>query len=195
MSEVGHEAPGALETRGRLVPTPSQTAGPFLSIGTEWLADGSIAAVGAAGGIIVTGRVLDGAGMPVTDAVLEFWQADADGRYPPETAPDWTGFTRALTDHEGRYRLQTVAPGRVAAGDGTPQAPHIDVSIFARGLLQRLVTRIYLSDEEAANALDPVLCSISEAAAASSLIARAGPGGYELDLRLQGDGETIFFVP
>jgi protocatechuate 3,4-dioxygenase alpha subunit len=179
----------------RLVPTPSQTAGPFVSIGTEWLADACLVASGSPGAITVSGRVFDGAGAPVTDAVLEFWQADASGRYPPDTEHGWTGFTRALTDHEGAYCLRTVAPGEVPTGDGTPQAPHIDVSIFARGLLQRLVTRIYFSDQEAANALDPVLASIGVPAAVSSLIALGGPEAYELDLRLQGDEETVFFVP
>jgi protocatechuate 3,4-dioxygenase alpha subunit len=127
----------------RLVPTPSQTAGPFVSIGTEWLADACLVASGS----------------------------------------------------PGAYCLRTVAPGEVPTGDGTPQAPHIDVSIFARGLLQRLVTRIYFSDQEAANALDPVLASIGVPAAVSSLIALGGPEAYELDLRLQGDEETVFFVP
>jgi protocatechuate 3,4-dioxygenase alpha subunit len=144
---------------------------------------------------MVTGRVLDGAGMPVIDAVVEFWQADSEGRFPPDSEPDWTGFTRSFTDEEGRYRLRTVRPGGVPAGDGSPQAPHVDVSIFARGLQQRLVTRIYFADEEAANALDPVLGSIAEPGRASSLIAQAVPGGYRLDLRLQGDEETVFFVP
>jgi protocatechuate 3,4-dioxygenase alpha subunit len=140
------------------------------------------------------GRVFDGAGMPVTDAVLEFWQADATGRYPPGTEVGWTGFTRAFTDGAGGYHLRTLRPGRVPAGDGSSQAPHINVSIFARGLLQRLVTRIYFSDEEAANARDPVLASLSEPAA-STLIARSGPESYHLDIRLQGDEETVFFVP
>jgi len=183
------------ETAPDLVPTPSQTAGPFLSIGTAWLADECTVAPGVTGAIAVTGQVFDGAGMPVTDAVLEFWQADAEGRHPPRTEPGWTGFTRSLTDGEGRYRLRTVRPGPVPAGDGSPQAPHIDVSIFARGLLQRVVTRIYFSDEEVANALDPLLGAIAAPGTAASLIARAGPHGYRLDFRLQGDEETVFFVP
>ena len=191
----GSEKPEGSENAARLRPTPSQTAGPFVSLGTEWLGDVSLVAPGAQGAITVTGRLFDGAGMPVTDAVLEFWQADAEGRYPPDTAPGWTGFTRSFTDHEGCYHLRTVRPGGVPVIDGTAQAPHIDVSIFARGLMQRLVTRIYFSDEEAANALDPVLASISEPAAASSLIALAGGDGYRLDLRLQGGQETVFFVP
>lgn len=186
-------AGGAQERK--LVPTPSQTAGPFLSIGTGWLADECTVAVGTTGAVAVTGRVLDGAGSPVSDAVMEFWQADAHGRFPPDTAPGWTGFTRSLTDAEGRYRLRTVRPGALVTADGSAQAPHIDVSMFARGLQQRLVTRIYFSDERAANALDPVLCSIVEPGRADSLIAQAGPDGFRLDIRLQGDRETVFFEP
>jgi protocatechuate 3,4-dioxygenase alpha subunit len=151
-------------------------------------------AIGAPSAITVAGRVLDGAGAPVTDAVIEFWQADAQGRYPPDTAPGWTGFTRSLTDADGCYHLRTVRPGDVPAGESSRQAPHIDVAIFARGLLQRLVTRIYFSDAGDANAFDPVLGSMAESSAAT-LMAAAGPDGYVLDFRLQGDGETTFFVP
>jgi protocatechuate 3,4-dioxygenase, alpha subunit len=183
------------ESEPDLVATPSQTAGPYISLGTAWLADGAMVTADAPAAITVTGRVLDGASMPVTDAVVEFWQADSEGRFPPDTERGWTGFTRSFTDEEGCYRLRTVRPGGVPAADGSPQAPHIDVSIFARGLLQRLVTRIYFADEEAANAVDPVLASIAEPRRTSSMIARAVPGGYRLDVRLQGEEETVFFVP
>jgi protocatechuate 3,4-dioxygenase alpha subunit len=189
------ETQAAAEAPDDLVPTPSQTAGPFLSIGTSWLAGTTASTPPATGLVTVSGHVFDGAGTPVTDAVLEFWQADAEGRYPPDTEAGWTGFARAFTDHEGGYRLSTVLPAGVPAGDGRPQAPHIDVSIFARGLMQRLVTRIYFSDSEAANAVDPVLASLPDPATASRMIAQAGPEGYELDLRLQGAEESVFFVP
>jgi protocatechuate 3,4-dioxygenase, alpha subunit len=182
----------------RSISTPSQTAGPFVSIGTEWGATGLMVPQGTAGAISVAGQVTDGAGAPVTDAMLEFWQADPDGRFPPGSGrASWTGFTRALTDHEGRYRLVTLKPGPVRAAGGRQEAPHIDVSIFARGLLQRLVTRIYFSDEEAANSADPVLAGLGDPSPRSRLTARRQPGtaGYRFDIHLQGDQETVFFAP
>lgn len=177
-----------------LVLTPSQTAGPYLSIGTGWCSEATLVPDAASGFVPIAGRVFDGTGAPVTDAVLEFWQADAEGLFPPGSHPGWSGFTRALTDGEGAWRLLTVKPGRVAAGDGRLQAPHIDVSIFARGLQQRLVTRIYFGDEETANAGDPVLGSL-EPTSAATLVAEVGLAGYYIDIHLQGDAETVFFVP
>lgn len=182
----------------RPIPTPSQTAGPFVSIGTEWGATGLMVPEGTPGALTVAGRVIDGSGEPVTDAMLEFWQADPEGRFPP--APDlgsWPGFTRALTGQEGRYRLVTLKPGPVSGSNGRREAPHIDVSIFARGLLQRLVTRIYFSDEEALNATDPVLASLGEPSRRNRLMGRRQPGTavYHFDIHLQGDQETIFFAP
>ncbi|HXW80163.1 MAG TPA: protocatechuate 3,4-dioxygenase subunit alpha [Acidimicrobiales bacterium] len=180
-----------------IVATPSQTAGPFVSIGTEWGATGRVVEDGDQGAISVTGSVFDGSGTPVTDAMLEFWQADPDGRFPPETPPTWTGFTRALTDGEGRYRLVTLKPGPVPGRDGGSEAPHVDVSIFARGLLQRLVTRIYFSDEGSRNDADPVLASLGSPSLMSALVASREPGGhsYHFDIYLQGDQETVFFAP
>ena len=149
------------------------------------------------GAIVVTGTVLDGAGMAVTDALLELYQPDEWGRFPPEAPPPWTGFTRAFTEAGGRYRVVTLKPGAPAGAGGLPQAPHIDVSIFARGLLQRLVTRIYFSDEEA-NQADPVLLSL-EPELRSRLVAhlaegQAGPPTYSFDIHLQGESETVFFA-
>jgi len=175
--------------------TPSQTAGPYLSIGTAWNAGGHMAAPGPDGSITITGQVVDGEASPVTDAVLEFWQADPAGRFRPEAGAGWTGFARSLTDEGGCFRLTTVKPGAVPTGDGRLQAPHVDISIFARGLLQRLVTRCYFADEETANAADPVLSSIGDPAARTRLVAQREPEGFRLDIRLQGDGETPFFVP
>jgi protocatechuate 3,4-dioxygenase, alpha subunit len=182
----------------RSISTPSQTAGPFVSIGTDWGATGLMVPHGIAGAISVAGQVVDGSGAPVTDAMLEFWQADPDGRFPPQSDRGWwTGFTRALTDHEGRYRLETLKPGPIPASDGRQEAPHINVSIFARGLQQRLVTRIYFSDEEASNATDPVLTSLRRPSHQSRLTGRRQPGtaGYCFDIYLQGDQETVFFAP
>jgi protocatechuate 3,4-dioxygenase, alpha subunit len=180
--------------------TPSQTAGPFVSIGTEWDAAGSMVPESNPGALVLAGRVIDGSGQPVTDAMLEFWQAGPDGCFPaPPDKGQWTGFTRALTNGEGRYRLVTLKPGPVAGDGGRPQAPHIDVSIFARGLLQRLVTRAYFSDEEVLNETDPVLTGVDGLGPAlrSRLIAQRQPGTatYRFDIYLQGDQETIFFAP
>jgi protocatechuate 3,4-dioxygenase, alpha subunit len=194
----------------RHVPTPSQTAGPFVSMGTEWDASGLLVPEGTEGALCVEGHVLDGSGQPVTDAMMEFWQADPEGRFPPESAgASWTGFGRALTDQDGGYRLVTLRPGPVPGPAGELQAPHIDVSIFARGLLQRLVTRIYFSDEEELNASDPVLAGLGEPSLVSRLVAvgqsgrqsggqsggQPGPSIFRFDIRLQGDQETVFFAP
>jgi protocatechuate 3,4-dioxygenase alpha subunit len=130
--------------------------------------------------------VLDGAGVPVSDAMVEIWQADPKGEFPP----DWRGFGRCFTDDEGHFAFVTVKPGRVDAR----QSPHIDVSVFARGLLQRLVTRIYFPDEEAANAADPVLTSIEQPTARATLVAFGTPPDLRFDIHLQGDDETVFFV-
>jgi len=177
-------------------PTPSQTAGPYVAIGTAWNANGLMVPEGTPDALTVTGRIRDGSGEPVTDAMAEFWQADAHGRFPPETSPAWSGFTRALTDESGCYRLLTVKPGRVPTPGGGLQAPHIDMSIFARGLLQRLVTRIYFPDEGAANAADPVLASLSQPLS-GRLVARheAASSAYRFDIWLQGETETVFFAP
>ena len=159
------------------------------------------------GAIVVHGCVLDGANLPVTDAMLEFWQADGEGRVstPPSSPSGWTGFSRTLSDMEGGYRLVTVKPGRLR-GTGALEAPHIDVSIFARGLLQRLVTRIYFSDEEA-NTTDPVLVGLGRSELRRRLVAQRstqdahpshlahGAPAYRLDIHLQGEQETVFFAP
>ena len=166
--------------------TPSQTVGPFFRFGMEWM--GSGAQSRAARSVVITGIVYDGDGRPVPDAMLEMWQADGEGRFGPP------GFARCLTDATGGYRLTTVKPGRVPSADGSPEAPHIDVSVFARGLLQRLVTRIYFPDEAEANEADPVLSSIGDPMARASLVAAAIDGDLRFDIRLQGDEETAFFA-
>jgi protocatechuate 3,4-dioxygenase alpha subunit len=188
-----------------LLPTPSQTAGPYVEIGMAWNASGRLVPAGSKGEVCVSGVVVDGAGSLVTDAALEFFQADPSGACAqpnggsdPARQGNWTGFTRSLTDAKGRYVLWTVKPGRVAspAGSaGAPEAPHVNVSIFARGLLQRLVTRIYFDDEQEANAVDPVLSTIEDAATRSRLVATSTSDGYRFDIVLQGEEETPFFVP
>ncbi len=146
--------------------TPSQTVGPFLAIGLPWADGPFVVPHGTPGAITITGQVLDGAGDPVTDALVETWQADADSRFnhsdDPRGAarsamPGFRGFGRCATDHDGRYRIITVRPGPLPCLEGGTEAPHLDVSVFARGLLDRVVTRIYFADEAEANAADPVL--------------------------------------
>jgi protocatechuate 3,4-dioxygenase alpha subunit len=189
----------------RLPMTPSQTIGPFFRLALERPEWSDLARGGARGeAIVVEGRVLDGDGAPVDDALLETWQANAEGTYDhPEDAqagktdPAFRGFGRALTDAQGLYRFTTVRPGRVAGPGGALQAPHLEVAIFARGLLKRLVTRVYFEGDPA-NEADPVLGSIAEPSLRRTLIAArersgGGPGTYRFDIVLQGEGETAFF--
>jgi protocatechuate 3,4-dioxygenase alpha subunit len=170
--------------------TTAQTVGPFFTLGLEWLNRANLMpADRTAPRLTVQGRVLDGEGRAVPDAVLELWQADAEGVY---RASD-EGFARVPTDGEGRFRFTTVTPGRVAAPDGTRQAPHIVVSLFARGLLVRLVTRMYFPGQ-AANAEDFALRRVDPARRAT-LVATAGADATQLEwsVVLQGPGETVFF--
>jgi protocatechuate 3,4-dioxygenase, alpha subunit len=162
--------------------TPSQTVGPFLHIGLPW-ADGPLAAPqDAPGAITISGRMVDGAGEPVPDALVETWQVPADGA---------RGFGRCPTDPDGGYRITTVRPKAQPDRDGGVEAPHIDVSIFSRGLLDRLVTRIYFPDAPE-NDADPVLASV-DPDRRGTLIATEVEGGYRFDIRLQGGAETVFF--
>jgi protocatechuate 3,4-dioxygenase alpha subunit len=152
---------------------------------------------------VIAGQVRDGDGAPVPDALLEIWQANAAGRYdhpddPRDAAldPHFRGFGRAGTDEQGRFRFRTIKPGPVPGLGTSMQAPHINVSVFARGLLKRLVTRIYFPTEPL-NAQDPVLNAIPEVSRRATLIARLSAGGSEpvlhFDIVLQGDSETVFF--
>lgn len=161
--------------------TPSQTVGPFLHIGLPWPDGPQAVPEGTPGAITITGTVTDGAGEPLPDALVETWQAGGEGRQ---------GFGRCPTDEHGGYRITTVRPPAQPAGDAT-EAPHIDVAVFSRGLLNHLVTRIYFPDAPE-NATDPVLAAV-DADRRDTLIATATDGGYRFDIRLQGDGETVFF--
>ncbi len=165
--------------------TPSQTVGPFFAIVLPLAAGPFAVESDDPGGIWVRGRVLDGAGEPVPDALIETWQTS------PATSDRFRGFTRCPTDAEGRYAVRTLKPGPVAGPDGSTQAPHLAMSVFARGMLDRVVTRVYFADEVAANADDPVLAKVREGAA--SLIAASGEDGYTFDICLQGPDETVFF--
>jgi protocatechuate 3,4-dioxygenase alpha subunit len=188
----------------KLIPTPSQTVGPFFHLGLahpEW---GDLSADGPAGQrITIEGRVIDGDGAPVPDALIELWQANAAGRYnhpdDPQTdkplEPHFRGFGRVATDAGGNFRVATIKPGPVPGSGNALQAPHINIALFARGLLKHLFTRIYFADETA-NAGDPLLSSIEDNAARQSLLARRAEGSspalYRFDIVLQGANETAF---
>lgn len=177
-----------------LLVTPSQTIGPFFKYGLDWPGGESLFPESAPGRRIrVAGVVTDHKGQPVPDALIEFWQADASGRFGPARAGASGGFGRVPTDKSGRYAISTVYPGEVAGPDGRKQAPHILVVLFARGLLRQIVTRIYF-DGEAANRDDPVLASCG--ARAPTLVARrdaAGADAYTWNISMQGAEETVFF--
>jgi len=178
--------------------TPSQTVGPYFSIGLTWEDGAFVVPEGTDGAFWLRGRVTDGGGAPVPDAMIETWQADPEGRYArPEDADGATiafrGFGRAATDADGRFAIHTVKPGPVAGPGGAAQAPHIAMSVFARGLLNRVVTRVYFGDEEERNAADAVLGSV-DAARRATLIAAPADDGYRFDVRLQGAHETVFFA-
>jgi protocatechuate 3,4-dioxygenase alpha subunit len=174
--------------KGRRPGTPSQTIGPFFAVALPWPGARQVVPDGMAGAFRIGGRLLDGSGEPVVDGLIETWQIG------PRWAPrPFTGFGRCPTDAEGRFAILTCKPDAVPAADGRTQAPHLAVSIFARGLLRRLVTRIYFPDEELANQSDPLLSAIPDPAARATLIAsHAKGGGYTFDIRLQGGGETLF---
>ncbi|MFP5070098.1 protocatechuate 3,4-dioxygenase subunit alpha [Pseudonocardia nantongensis] len=239
-------------------PTPSQTVGPFLSLGLTWTDGADVVPEGTPGAVTITGVVRDGNGDPVTDAMIETWQADPDGRFDhpddPRGAvvsavPGFRGFGRSATDAEGRWWIRTVRPGALPAPDGgteaphgvdvcsaeaphgagvcsaeaphgagvcsaeaphgagvcsaeaphgagvcSAEAPHIDVSVFARGLLDRVVTRIYFPDEAAANAADPVLAAVPADRRDTLVATDAGEGTLRFDIRLRGAGETVFLA-
>jgi protocatechuate 3,4-dioxygenase alpha subunit len=197
----GQRGSGFLTEPFRLGTTPSATVGPYLAIGLTWPDGEWAAAEGTEGGFWLRGRVTDGDGQPVPDAMIETWQADPDGRFAsPEDPrgaaayPGFRGYARVHTiSPPGEYALFTVKPGRVPDGAGGLQAPHVDVSVFARGLLDRVVTRVYFADEAAANAEDVVLRGLTREQRAT-LVATPTDDGYRLDIRLQGDAETVFFA-
>jgi protocatechuate 3,4-dioxygenase, alpha subunit len=181
--------------------TPSQTVGPFFAIGLPWRAGSHVVVPGTPAAITIAGMVYDGAGEPVPDALIETWQADPQGRFAdlwafggPSELAGFRGFGRSgREDGDGSYEIVTVKPGRVAGPGGRLQAPHIDVSVFARGMLHRCVTRIYFADEETANAEDPVLAGVPETRRAT-LLAEPTDDGFRFDIRLQGERETVFFA-
>lgn len=196
----------------RLKETASQTAGPYVHIGLtpnfceiggvypEDLGTSMVNEKTKGERITVRCRVIDGAGAPLKDALIEIWQADAAGLYnsPSETRgkadPNFTGWGRLPTDMDtGVCEFRTVKPGRVPFRDGRLMAPHIAIWIVARGINLGLSTRMYFPDEEAANAEDPVLARIEHKSRIQTLIARREGDAYVFDIHLQGDEETVFF--
>lgn len=177
--------------------TPSQTVGPFFGFALPRAGLNSLVPEDTPGAIRITGQVLDGAGTPVPDALIELWQTGPEGAYPRSPHDTFTGFGRCPTDAEGSFRFITLKPGPVPAPDGTLQAPHLNVTVFARGLLRHLVTRMYFPDEETANAADPLLRELS-AKDRATLIARPvcedDATNLRFDLRLQGEHETVFYA-
>jgi protocatechuate 3,4-dioxygenase alpha subunit len=178
----------------------SQTIGPYLRIGLEWMVIEDLAPQGIPGERVrIEGRVLDADGKPVNDAAVEIWQANSHGKYAsPEDAQDkpldhgFSGYGRSLTDDAGAFRFRTIKPGRVPGLDGKPQAPHITVTVFMRGLLKQLQTRIYFPDDPA-NADDTVL-NLAPAERRATLVAKKRADGVlEWNVVLQGKNETVFF--
>jgi protocatechuate 3,4-dioxygenase alpha subunit len=174
----------------RLELTPSQTVGPFFAIGLPWPEGPFVVGEDEPGAFVISGVVLDGEGRPIPDAVVETWQADDRGAFGEREG--FRGFARVPTGDSGTWAIRTVKPAPVPGPGGAPQAPHIDVSLFCRGLLHRCVTRIYFADEAAANAADPILATVP-ADRRATLLARPTDDGYRFDIHLQGDGETVFF--
>jgi protocatechuate 3,4-dioxygenase alpha subunit len=185
----------------RIPATTSQTVGPFFTIGLDWLNKCDLVGAGVSGErVTIAGRVIDGDGNAVPDALLEIWQANSYGKYahvednqakPLEAG--FLGYGRTGVDKDGRFSFTTVKPGAVPGVNGKMQAPHIAVSFFARGLLLRLVTRIYFPDE-AANVEDYVL-NLVEPSRRGTLIAKktSVPASLEWNVVLQGEEETVFF--
>ena len=185
--------------------TASQTVGPFLKIGLVREGQEYVVPKNTNGALKVQGRVYDGEGKPVPDAMIEIWQANVHGKYNhPEDLSDaelvkgFNGFGRSCTDEEGCFFFVTVKPGRVAGLGNTLQAPHMAINVFARGMLKQQVTRLYFSDEIHANSEDPVLNSIEDAEVRDTLVAskvddQNGMTCYKFNIHLQGEKETAFF--
>jgi protocatechuate 3,4-dioxygenase alpha subunit len=174
-------------------PTPWQTVGPFFHNALPYAAGPQVAGTSVPGRIRLAGAVYDGEGEPIPDALVEIWQPDQAGRFV--TSPgiyavpeDFRGFGRSATD-SGEYEFFTVKPGAVPTIDGRSQAPHIAMSVFARGMLRRVVTRVYFPEDQLD--ADPLLGSLPQDRRAS-LVATPAPDGYRFDVYLQGDSETVF---
>ncbi len=177
--------------------TPSQTVGPFFHYGLIREGGAKLVADDHEDRIAIVGRVIDGDGQPVPDAIVEIWQADAAGRYAHPDDPDhaaadpaFVGFGRGATQVDGSFRFLTIRPGRAPGPGNSLQAPHIAVGIMARGMLKRLTTRLYFADAPE-NAEDPILALVP-AERRDTLIARRDGDAWRFDIVLQGDAETVF---
>ena len=194
-------------SRSRLPQTPSQTVGPFFHFGMVEAGDENVMVSSAVNGdpIVIRGKVLDGEGEVVPDALIEIWQADANGFYDhpddphrENADPNFRGFGRADTVADGLFTFRTIKPGPVPFDSRRLQAPHINVRIFSRGMLTHAYTRFYFSDEEEANESDQIL-NIVDPDRRHTLILQLQPDSdppvYVLDIKLQGNDETVFFDP
>jgi protocatechuate 3,4-dioxygenase alpha subunit len=180
--------------------TPFQTLGPFFDFGLV-IPDGEVVARPESAGrhVIIEGTLRDGNGEAVADALIEVWQANAAGKYrqdgdqqDPSIDPAFDGFGRVATTECGEFAFKTIVPGRVPGPDGKLQAPHLAIGVLARGVLTRLVTRLYFEDEPS-NADDAVLALVPPARRSTLLAKRIEPDRYRFDIVLQGQGETVFF--
>lgn len=195
MSEYTYEVTDVAASPGL---TPHQTVGPFFHFALPYDAGPRVAGPGRPGGFRLTGRVLDGEGNGIGDSLVEIWQADEHGGFATEPGlfeevvdDGFRGFGRCATDEDGAFAFHTVKPAGVPTTDGTQQAPHIAMSVLARGMLRRVVTRVYFDDEGEANAADPLLSAVEEARRATLIAASTGDG-YRCDVHIQGDDETVF---
>jgi protocatechuate 3,4-dioxygenase alpha subunit len=179
---------------GGLAQTPSQTVGPFFGFALPYAGGPDVRAPWHPDAIRLHGVVYDGAGDPIPDSFVEIWGADASGEASTERgsrardAHVFTGFGRAAVDGDGHYAFTTIKPGSMRQGS----APYLLVTIFARGMLQHLFTRAYFGDEPDANAGDPLLGRVDESRRGTLIAEPDGPRSYRFDIRLQGDGETVF---
>lgn len=177
--------------------TPSQTIGPFFHDSLPYEHGPRLVAAGEPDAITLSGTVYDGAGAPIPDALVEIWHADARGGFVDTgsifgEATAFRGFGRCPTDGDGHYAFATVRPAAVPTVDGDLQAPHIAMSVFARGMLRRVATRVYFDDQTEIHADDPLLSSVDESRR-PTLVARSDAGGgFVFDVHLQGDHETVF---
>ena len=180
--------------------TPSQTVGPFFHFALPDEKYETLVTDQTKGERIdIEGRIVDGDGAPLPDALIEIWQANSEGRYDhaedkQEKAldPSFHGWGRSATDKDGKFRFHTIKPGPVPGPGNTLQAPHVSITVLARGMLKHLVTRLYFEGEKL-NADDPILARINEPERRGTLIAKKSGSKYVFDIVLQGDNETVFF--
>ena len=182
--------------------TPSQTVGPYFAMRLPWPEGPFVVPEGTPGAITIIGRLFDGAGNVIPDGLIETWQADPDGRFAHPDDPRgpvaggykaFRGFGRSQTELDGSFKIVTLKPGPLPFGDGRTEAPHIDVSVFSRGMLDRSVTRIYFPDEAELNEADPVLLAVPERRRSTLIAVPVSDGLLEFDVHMQGDQETVFF--